>query len=235
MNLLAHDPPGSFDQDLPRKFRCPEGTTFNRSDSTAIKLVCDVDSGGTPEQSEVFVIPTDELSGYYLHESELPPLINSSYPEWYRQNGGGDMATNESHHYYYKLLGHDVDYPSYETEGLGCSSYYLRGGYVYFAHNHPTRELYYIISGTADWYIGDEGPISVEPGYLMIHPPYIPHGMTNTTPDDGELHALVCSWETPEDPDGVTTTGGLPANPCLVEHEATARPDHVEPVCPAGE
>lgn len=217
---------------LPSDLVCPAGTTFNESASTPIKLVCDIDTGGSPTQDIVYPLPTDGTIGRHINETDLPPLVNAAYPDWYRNNGGGNHATPESHHHYYELIGPGLSAPSYDTENIYCSSYYLKPGKTYFAHNHPAREFYYVISGTADWYIGDEGPIEVSSGYMMVHPPYVTHGMTNTS-DTEDLRALVCWWQTPDDPENVMNTGGLPANPCSVEEEATAKPNHFEPVCPA--
>ncbi|NEO87117.1 MAG: cupin domain-containing protein [Spirulina sp. SIO3F2] len=245
LHLLAHELPDNLDHELPDHFECPEGTTFNTVDSTDNKLVCEIDRENPPlpEQDNVYVIPKDPSSNYgRIHVDELDRLINPDYPDWYRQNDGSNMASDESHHYYYRLLGPDLE-GQFQTENIGCTSYHLRGRKMYFSHNHPYRQFYYVISGEAEWYImdprrsvlvpiddgDDDDDNSIEAGSLIVLSPYVPHGMRNTSAN--ELHAFLCSWQEPGDPENSMGNAGLPTDPCRVERRLTARPYHVEPVC----
>ena len=50
---------------------------------------------------------------------------------------------------------------------------------TYPAHKHPAPELYYVMSGTADWTVGGE-TFAAGPGTAIYHPPNTPHRMVNT-------------------------------------------------------
>jgi len=166
---------------------------------------------------------------YILHEDDFEQKVNSSYPDWYRGNDGGSEVTNDSYHFYYALIGPQVEDPGYDTENIFCSTFYLRPGKEYIAQNHPAREFYYIIDGEGIWYGGDLER-EIRQGSFMVHPPYLSHGFTNTSKTTN-LRAFVCWWKTSEDSNDVLKIGGLATNPCLVENESTATPYQVEPVC----
>jgi quercetin dioxygenase-like cupin family protein len=70
------------------------------------------------------------------------------------------------------------------------------GGY-YPAHAHPAPEFYYVISGTAEWTVGDE-TFTATPGMAIYHAPNVPHRMVNYGPEP--LHTLWFWWA----PDGDT-------------------------------
>jgi mannose-6-phosphate isomerase-like protein (cupin superfamily) len=68
------------------------------------------------------------------------------------------------------------------------------GGYYPF-HAHPAPEIYFILSGTADWTIGDDSFIAV-PGMAIYHASNMPHRMVNRGTET--LKALWFWWA----PDG---------------------------------
>ncbi len=160
---------------------------------------------------------------------DLPARINTSYPEWYTRNGGSGLANENSFHYYHTLMAPGAEAPAYDSDNITCFSFFLRPGKTYFAHNHPSREFYYIYGGEGRWYGGDRSE-DVGPGTLIVHPPYISHGFTNTSQTE-ELSAFVCWWQTREDAEDSLDRGGLPTNPCLVQSETTAKPYAVDSVC----
>jgi mannose-6-phosphate isomerase-like protein (cupin superfamily) len=51
------------------------------------------------------------------------------------------------------------------------------GGY-YPSHAHPAPEIYFVLSGTADWTV-DHETFVVEPGMAIYHAPNVPHRMVN--------------------------------------------------------
>lgn len=51
------------------------------------------------------------------------------------------------------------------------------GGY-YPAHAHPAPEIYFILSGTAEWTVGEE-TFTAKPGMAIYHAANIPHRMVN--------------------------------------------------------
>ncbi len=55
----------------------------------------------------------------------------------------------------------------------------LDAGATYPAHAHPAPEIYYVVSGTAEWTVGKE-MFMAEAGTAIYHPPNILHRMVNT-------------------------------------------------------
>lgn len=54
----------------------------------------------------------------------------------------------------------------------------LEAGGFYPLHSHPAPEIYFIMSGTAKWTVGDETFTST-PGMSIYHAPNVPHRMVN--------------------------------------------------------
>jgi mannose-6-phosphate isomerase-like protein (cupin superfamily) len=214
-----------------KQLRCPQGTILDIEESSETRVVCDVTSDPNPDNAtDLDVYPMPAEKAHIVHEDDLPALVNKNYPDWYRGNGEGSLADRDSHHVYYTLLGPGAPAPGYDTENLFCSSFYLKPGKTYIAHNHPAREFYYVISGQAKWYAGKE-TFDARPGHLIVHPPYLSHGFTNTSTTE-DLRAFGCWWQTSEDGLDSLNFGGLPTNPCLVDEESTATGYAVDDVCP---
>ena len=64
------------------------------------------------------------------------------------------------------------------------------GGY-YPAHSHPAPEIYFILSGTAEWTIGEE-TFTAKPGMAIYHAPNMPHRMVNRGAEP--LHTIWFWW-----------------------------------------
>ena len=64
---------------------------------------------------------------------------------------------------------------------------------TYPAHKHPAPELYYVMSGTAQWTVGDE-TFTAGPGTAIYHPPDTLHRMINTS---DEVLKTVYMWWAP--------------------------------------
>ena len=54
----------------------------------------------------------------------------------------------------------------------------LEAGGYYPLHSHPSPEIYFILSGTAEWTVGDETFIAT-PGMAIYHASNVPHRMVN--------------------------------------------------------
>ena len=54
----------------------------------------------------------------------------------------------------------------------------LDGGATYAAHRHPAPEIYYVLSGQAEWTLGDETFLAT-PGMAIYTPPNTLHRMVN--------------------------------------------------------
>lgn len=55
----------------------------------------------------------------------------------------------------------------------------LTAGATYPAHSHPSPEIYYVVSGIAEWTVGDE-TFMAEAGTAVYHAPNASHRMVNT-------------------------------------------------------
>ena len=64
---------------------------------------------------------------------------------------------------------------------------------TYPAHKHPAPELYYVMSGTAQWTVGSE-TFAAGPGTAIYHPPDTLHRMINT---GDEVLKTVYMWWAP--------------------------------------
>ena len=64
------------------------------------------------------------------------------------------------------------------------------GGY-YPLHAHPAPEIYFILSGTAEWTVGNE-TFMAEPGMAIYHAPNVPHRMVNKS--DEPLRTVWFWW-----------------------------------------
>ncbi len=67
----------------------------------------------------------------------------------------------------------------------------LAPGAIYPGHKHPAPELYYVMSGTAEWTVGTETFVAQE-GTAIYHPPHTLHRMINRGPD--VLRAAYVWW-----------------------------------------
>ena len=64
---------------------------------------------------------------------------------------------------------------------------------TYPAHKHPAPEIYYVMSGTAKWTVGDE-TFTAGPGTAIYHPPNTLHRMVNAS---DEVLRTVYLWVAP--------------------------------------
>nr|VFK09720.1 MAG: Cupin domain-containing protein [Candidatus Kentron sp. LPFa]VFK33357.1 MAG: Cupin domain-containing protein [Candidatus Kentron sp. LPFa] len=132
---------------------------------------------------------------------------------------------------YYTLIGPGIDkHGGVHAENLFCASYYLKPGKLYPAHNHPSREFYYVMGGEAIFHSGQE-EIKVSKGSFIMHPPHTSHAIRNTS--ETELfEAMTCWWNEPGDIEDAMEKGGLMTNPCLVQHTHSANPKRIShPEC----
>jgi mannose-6-phosphate isomerase-like protein (cupin superfamily) len=93
--------------------------------------------------------------------------------EWREGPRPGAPAGFEGGYAYVALVGPDGQIPSSECR-LGL--YLQQPGLHYPPHAHDAEELYFIVSGTADWQAGDRR-FEAMPGQLIHHAPGEPHIM----------------------------------------------------------
>lgn len=210
-----------FSEILPT-LRCRPGTTLDEERSTEFFRFCRVETEDPNDEIEdvVYPLPDPSIEPHIVHERDLTQEINTAYPDWYRGTAEGFNADETSYHYYYVLIGAGLEEPGYSGDNLYCSSFFLRPEKTYFAHNHPTREFYYFFGGEGTWHSGDND-YEIGAGSFVVNPPYIAHGVTNTSSTE-ELKAFACWWRNPEDPKDAFNHRGLPLNPCRVTEEETA-------------
>ena len=69
--------------------------------------------------------------------------------------------------------------PGTNLPGRGVAAGFLMLGpdLLYPAHAHPARELYIVLSGTADWQRGEEDFLERRPGDYIVHPSWVRHAM----------------------------------------------------------
>jgi len=61
---------------------------------------------------------------------------------------------------------------------ITCGLYFQSAGTIYPSHYHAAEELYFVVSGTAQWQKGDQAFVPRAPGDLIHHLSMEPHAMT---------------------------------------------------------
>ena len=78
--------------------------------------------------------------------------------------------------YWKMLVGGDA--PSIPQKDVLMGVLNLGAGGFYPLHSHPSPEIYYIISGSAEWTVGEETFTAI-PGMAIYHASNVPHRMVN--------------------------------------------------------
>ncbi len=86
-----------------------------------------------------------------------------------------ELAATRDRHAYAEVVGPDGVFAS-DTMRFGL--YFQSAGTIYPDHHHAAVELYYVVSGTADWRKGDGGFTARTPGTLIHHLSLQPHATT---------------------------------------------------------
>ncbi len=68
-------------------------------------------------------------------------------------------------------------------------------GAIYVGHNHPAPEIYYVVSGEAEWTV-DGKTFKATPGTVIYAKPYAVHRMVNV--GEGILKTVWMWWGEPE-------------------------------------
>lgn len=76
------------------------------------------------------------------------------------------------------------------TDGLRFGLYLQAPDTIYARHRHAAEELYYVVSGTADWQKDDAPFAPHEPGTLIHHVPWQDHATTT----HGEPLLAMWAW-----------------------------------------
>jgi len=109
---------------------------------------------------------TSEASRYHVHVSDVQWTASPQYPEVLRRV------------YRYKPLIGGGWSGGIPQQDILMSVLELARSAIYAAHAHPAPEIYYSMSGTVRWTVGDE-TFDVEPGTAIYHVPNALHRMIN--------------------------------------------------------
>ena len=104
-------------------------------------------------------------SNTHLNADQLEWTNASSYPE-----------TLQKIVHWKTLIGGDAPYIPQQDVRMGVLD--LEAGGYYPLHSHPAPEIYFIVSGTAKWTVGDE-TFTATPGTAIYHASNVPHRMIN--------------------------------------------------------
>jgi len=145
---------------------------------------------------------------------------NPSYPTWFRGNGAHGHADDSSQYSYTVLAGNGA------ASGISPRRFLfgtltLMPGRTYPAHNHPAFEVYYVVSGEAEWYVDDERR-TVGPGAAILHRSLAAHGWVATSKEP--LRAVWAWWVEGEQDPSVLDHGARFTNPLSASDAGTASP-----------
>jgi quercetin dioxygenase-like cupin family protein len=119
----------------------------------------------------------------FFHEADGPNKANKSYPSWYRGNGPDGLADKNSLYHYVDLIGpSSFVSKGHNNEHIYMGTLELAPGETYPAHSHPASEIYYVISGEAEWFVDDQSQ-RVLPGEMIYHRSLAAHGWRNLSKD----------------------------------------------------
>jgi quercetin dioxygenase-like cupin family protein len=180
----------------------------------------------TPTYGEYPVPGRLEGTTAFSHEKDAERRATKSYPSWLRGNAPNSKADDSSKYFYRQFIGPKKPGYEYITSGMHAGNMQmgtlvLMPGVTYPAHNHPAREIYFIIEGEADWFVDDEKQ-HVTPGSVIMHRPYAVHGWTVTSKEP--LKGMWVWWAESDESPEVMDKGAKLVNPSLGEKEATAKP-----------
>lgn len=161
----------------------------------------------------------DGITAFY-HSNVATKKANKSYPAWFRGNARKGLADANSKYWYKELVTPErYAHGNHIAEMLYFGELELMPGQTYAAHNHPSKEWYFMLEGEAIWYVDDEKK-AIKAGDFMYHRPQAVHGFTNTT--DKPVKLLWAWWG--NNGDGtVLDTGARLINPKLVKDPKTVK------------
>ncbi len=162
----------------------------------------------------------------FVHENATPKKATKSHPKWFRGTGENGIADENAKYFYHELIGPNLPKPAIDDSHIYFGPLEQKSGYVYPAHNHPAQEIYYVISGEAQWYVDDEEQ-TVKAGSLIYHRPYAAHGWKVTSK---EPLKMIWAWWAEEDPSVLSVSAKM-INPETASDEKTALP-YAKPVPP---
>lgn len=64
-----------------------------------------------------------------------------------------------------------------ERDDISTGFFYIGPDVLYPAHDHPSPEAYWVLSGTADWWHDGIDWTPRPAGSRIFHPPFVPHAM----------------------------------------------------------
>jgi len=140
----------------------------------------------------------------HAHVNQLEWETASSYPEELQKVVHWKM-----------LIGGNA--PSIPQKDVLMGVLDLEAGGYYPLHSHPSPEIYFIVSGSAEWTVGGETFTAI-PGTAIYHAPNVPHRMVNN--GNEPLHTVWFWWAPKGERDvlqvGVTLLESMPGQYKLV-------------------
>lgn len=155
----------------------------------------------------------------FVHKNSTPNKATKSHPAWFRGTGENGLADENAKYFYNELIGPNLPKPAFQNDYLYFGPLVQKAGYTYPAHNHPAPEVYFVISGEAEWYVDDEKQM-VKPGSIIYHRPYAVHGWKVTSK---EPLSMIWAWWAENDTSVLNVSAKM-ANPELAKDEKTAKP-----------
>ena len=163
----------------------------------------------------------------FSRDSSAERRASSQYPAWFRGRSGDGKADSFSQYFFTQLVGPPEPGRNGASSGLGAvdlrmGTLVLKPGATYPAHNHPSREIYYVTAGEADWFVDDEKQ-HVSAGSIIMHRPFAVHGWTNTSKTQ-PLKVVWIRWLERTDKPEVLDQGAQFVNPDSAKDRETAKP-----------
>ena len=127
----------------------------------------------------------------YADESSDSPQINSRDVPWIKPRESYSGAEFANAFRYKMLIG---EYAPVKGQNVFFGEAEFAPGAVYVGHKHPAPEIYYVISGEAEWTV-DGNTFKATPGTAIYTKPHGVHRMVNT--GEGILKTIWMWWGEP--------------------------------------
>jgi quercetin dioxygenase-like cupin family protein len=159
----------------------------------------------------------------FSQERDAEHQSSIQYPAWFRGKSADGKADEFSKYFFTQLVGAQKSGAAgFDATSLRMGTLVLKPGATYPAHNHPAREIYYVIEGEADWFVDDEKQ-HVIPGSIIMHRPYAVHGWTNTSKRK-PFKVIWIRWLEGTEKPQLLDQGARLVNPETANEETTAKP-----------
>ena len=118
------------------------------------------------------------IAVYAGTEVDVPYIVAHEVP-WVKVPDGYSGAEFAKAFRYKTLIG---EYAPVKGQNVYFGEAEFAPGAIYVGHNHPAPEIYYVISGEAEWIVDDK-VFKATPGTAIYTKPHAVHRMVNTGDD----------------------------------------------------